>query len=147
MFGYDVDIHHWLPILTSAIASVNIGFLWWISRHIQYLNSKWLYNKLINRDIAYPIVHIALADRSSLWAHVIRCIFFTLHIALDVQLVFCWDVLKSHYPLPCCKVNKNSQRLSPLPDTTITLIKLTPIKLKQSSVAIQKAQSQWNNPS
>ena len=27
------------PILTSAIASVNIGILWWISCHIQYLNS------------------------------------------------------------------------------------------------------------
>ena len=32
--GYDVDIHHWIPILTLAIASVNIGILWWISGHI-----------------------------------------------------------------------------------------------------------------
>ena len=27
--------------LTSAIASVNIGIIWWISRHIQYLNNKF----------------------------------------------------------------------------------------------------------
>ena len=33
--GYDADIHHWLLILTLAITSV-----WWISRHIQYLNSQ-----------------------------------------------------------------------------------------------------------
>ena len=26
--GYDVDIHHWIPILTSAVASVNIGIHW-----------------------------------------------------------------------------------------------------------------------
>ena len=37
---YDVDIHHWIPILTSAIASVNIGILMCIWRHIQYLNSQ-----------------------------------------------------------------------------------------------------------
>ena len=37
--GYNVNIHHWIPILTSAIASVSHGILWWISRHIQYLNS------------------------------------------------------------------------------------------------------------
>ena len=40
--GYDFDIHHWIPILTSSIAMVNIGSLWWIhvSRQIQYRNSK-----------------------------------------------------------------------------------------------------------
>ena len=27
---YNVDIHHWLSILTSATASVSIGILWWI---------------------------------------------------------------------------------------------------------------------
>ena len=37
---YDIGIHHWIPILTSAIALVNIGILWWISHHIQYLNSQ-----------------------------------------------------------------------------------------------------------
>ena len=35
--GYNVDNHHWIPILTSAITSVNISILWWISRHIKYL--------------------------------------------------------------------------------------------------------------
>ena len=44
--GYDVDIHHWIPILTSAIASVNIGIVWLISFHIQYLNSQKSYNIL-----------------------------------------------------------------------------------------------------
>ena len=34
------DIHHRIPILTSAITSVKIGILWWISNHIQYLNSQ-----------------------------------------------------------------------------------------------------------
>ena len=29
--GYGVDIQRWIPILTPAIASVNIGILWWIS--------------------------------------------------------------------------------------------------------------------
>ena len=38
--GYDVDIYHWIPVSTSAIASVHIGILCWISRHIQYLNSQ-----------------------------------------------------------------------------------------------------------
>ena len=37
---YDADIHHWIPLLTSAFASVSIGILWWISRHIQYLCSQ-----------------------------------------------------------------------------------------------------------
>ena len=28
--GYDLDIHHRIQMLTSAITSVNIGILWWI---------------------------------------------------------------------------------------------------------------------
>ena len=40
VIGYDIDIQHWIPILTSAFASVNIGILWWISHHIQYLNGQ-----------------------------------------------------------------------------------------------------------
>ena len=38
--GYDVNISNLISILTSAIASANIPFLWWISHHIQYLNSQ-----------------------------------------------------------------------------------------------------------
>ena len=30
----DFDILHWIPILTTAIAMVNIDIFWWISRHI-----------------------------------------------------------------------------------------------------------------
>ena len=37
---HGVDIHHWILLLTSAFASVNIDILWWISRHIQYLSSQ-----------------------------------------------------------------------------------------------------------
>ena len=38
---YDTDIHHWIPILISAIASVNINVPWWLSRHIHYLNNQY----------------------------------------------------------------------------------------------------------
>ena len=34
VIGCDVDIHHF------ATASVNISILWWISRHMQCLNSQ-----------------------------------------------------------------------------------------------------------
>ena len=38
VIGYDIDIHHWIPILTTATAPVNNGILRWIVRHIQWLN-------------------------------------------------------------------------------------------------------------
>ena len=52
---------------SMAIVSVNIGILWWISHHIQYLNSQQLYNSkgieqqtYLIKSFAVPLQYILI---------------------------------------------------------------------------------------
>ena len=80
-------------ILTSAIASVNIDILWWISRHIQYRNSN------IEITCIKPVANQLVSSVSDVNRRgTIRTALYSKNISFQTILCYCLFPCEIHKP-------------------------------------------------